>query len=247
MSISIICPAYNEEECLPLLIPKLDQVLSALGDPYEILVVNDASTDRTAEVLRELIAQYPALRVIEFRENRGQTAAWVAGFRLATGDVVVTIDADMQNDPDDVPMLLESLEGYDVVSGVRQGRQDSLKRKVSSKIANGVRNWLTHDRVADVGCSLRAIRRQFLDGMPMVKNMHRFLPTLLRMQGARCTEVPVQHHPRAAGQTKYGTWDRLCAGIVDLFGVRWMMKRWIRYDVKWDSAHDAPAPKPDCE
>ena len=247
MKLSVVCPAYNEEECLPLLVPKLDHVLSSLGSAYEIIVVNDASTDRTAEVLRELIAKHPALRVIEFQENRGQTAAWVAGFRHATGDVMVTIDADLQNDPEDIGKLLEPLDAYDVVSGVRQGRQDSLKRKISSKIANSVRNWLTHDRVTDVGCSLRAMRREFLDGMPMVKNMHRFMPTLLKMQGARCTEIPVQHHPRAAGQTKYGTWGRLCAGIVDLFGVRWMMKRWIQYDVKWDSAQDPPAPKPDCE
>ena len=239
MKVSIVCAAYNEEECLPLLVPKLEDVLSSLEHEYEIIVVNDASTDGTAQVLRDLAGRCPALRALEFEHNQGQTAAWAAGFRHAAGDVVVTIDADLQNDPEDIPALLEQIGEYDCVSGVRQGRQDSFKRKVSSKIANGVRNWFLGDRVTDVGCSLRAVRREFLDGMPMVKNMHRFMPTLLKAQGARCTEVPVGHHPRAKGTSKYGTWDRLAAGIVDLFGIRWMLKRWIRCRIKWDSAQDA--------
>jgi len=236
MKISIVCPAYNEEECLPRLIPKLDGVLSATGEEYEIVIVDDGSTDGTGRVLRELVPQYPALRTIELAENVGQTAAWVAGFRSARGDVVVTIDADLQNDPEDIPDLLAQLGEFDVVSGIRQGRQDSWSRKMGSRIGNGVRNWLTGDQVTDVGCSLRAIKKEFLDGLPMVKNMHRFMPTLLKMQGARCTQVPVRHHPRTLGVSKYGNWGRLWQSLHDLMGVRWMLTRWIRYEIKWDSA-----------
>ena len=245
MKVSIVCAAYNEEECLPVLVPKLDAVLAPLHEEYEIVVVSDGSTDGTGRVLRVLLPQYPALRAVELAANRGQTAAWLAGFRVATGDVIVTIDADMQNDPEDIPELLRHLDEYDVVSGVRQGRQDSFRRKVASRFANGIRNWLTHDKVTDVGCSLRAMRREFVVNLPIVKNMHRFMPTLLRAQGARCTEVPVRHHPRTMGVSKYGNWGRLKEGIQDLLGVRWMLKRWITYEIRWDSATDAAEPPAD--
>ena len=239
MKISIVCAAYNEEECLPVIVPKLDEVLVSTGEDYEIVLVNDGSTDGTGAVLRELLPQYPALRAVEFAGNCGQTAAWLAGFRTATGDVIVTIDADMQNDPEDIPKLLKHLDEHDVVSGIRQGRQDSSRRKFASKIGNGIRNWLTHDEVTDVGCSLRAMRREFVVLLPIVKNMHRFMPTLLRAQGARCTEIPVRHHARTLGVSKYGNWGRLKEGVSDLLGVRWMLKRWIRYEIRWDSAVDA--------
>ncbi len=241
MKISLVCPAYNEEECIPDVVPKLDAALQSTGCEYEIIMVDDGSTDRTGEVLRSLLPEYPKLRVIQFAQNCGQTAAWLAGFRAATGDVIVTIDADLQNDPAEIPKLLEYMDEYDVVSGVRQGRQDSWARKIASRIGNGFRNWLTHDNVTDVGCSLRAMRTEFVVTLPIVKNMHRFMPTLLKAQGARCIQIPVSHHPRTKGVSKYGNWGRLKEGIWDLFGVRWMLKRWIRYEIKWDSAQDAPA------
>ncbi len=230
-----------------MLVPKLDGVLAGAGHDYEIVIVNDGSTDRTGHVLRELVQQFSCLRVLEFASNCGQTAGWLAGFRAASGDVIVTIDADLQNDPEDIPKLLERLGDYDVVSGIRQGRQDSLARKIASRLGNGVRNWLTRDSVTDVGCSLRAMRREFVAPLPIVKNMHRFLPTLLKAQGARCTEVPVRHHPRALGVSKYGNWGRLKEGLWDLLGVRWMLKRWIRYEIKWDSAQEPPATSPEAE
>ena len=243
MKVSIVVPAYNEEENLPQLVPQIDGVMSALDVGYEILVINDGSTDGTGRVLRELVEQFPALRAVEFAQNAGESAGWHAGFRLATGDVVVRMDADLQNNPEDIPALLRGLDDADCVSGVRQQRDDSFVRRVSSRIANSVRNCVTHDRTTDVGCSPRAVRREFLTDLPFFNHMHRFLPALLQLQGARCTEVPARHHPRVHGQSKYGTWGRLCEGIVDLFAVRWMMKRWIRYEIGWDSAQQKdPAP-----
>ncbi len=242
MKVSIVVPAYNEEENLPLLIPQIDGVMSGRDEDYEILVINDGSTDGTGRVLRELVGQFPALRVVEFAQNAGESAGWHAGFRLATGDVVVTMDADLQNDPEDIPVLLAGLENADCVSGVRQKRDDSFVRRISSRIANFVRNCFTHDHTTDVGCSLRAVRREFIADLPFFNHMHRFLTALVQLEGARCVEVPVRHHPRVHGQSKYGTWGRLCEGIVDLLAVRWMMKRWIRYEIGWDSAQEkAPA------
>lgn len=236
MKVSVVVPAYNEDENLPVLVPRLDEALAKLGCDYEMLVVNDGSTDGTSRVLRDLVQRFPKLRAVEFAQNAGESAGWHAGFRLATGDVVVTMDADLQNDPQDIPVLLAALQQADCVSGVRQKREDNFVRRVSSRIANTVRNWVTHDRTTDVGCSLRAVRREFLVDLPFFQHMHRFLPALLQLQGARCVEAPVRHHPRVHGQSKYGTWGRLWAGIVDLLAVRWMMKRWIRYEVQWDSA-----------
>jgi len=232
MKLTVIAPAYNEEENLPILIPEIVNALRGSGHDLEILVVNDGSTDGTADVLRSLCEEHECLRVIEFVNNAGQTAAWDAAFKAATGDVVVTIDADLQSDPKDILMLLSHIDGYDVVSGIRQNRQDTWVRLLSSRIANSVRNKLTGDHVTDVGCSLRAIRREFVEGLQLYDHMHRFLPTLLKLRGARCTEVPVRHRPRLHGQPKYGVFDRLFCGIVDLFAVRWMIKRWLRYEIR---------------
>jgi len=232
MKVTVLAPAYNEEENLPILVPEIVEALDPLGHELEIIVVNDGSTDGTSAVLRDLSEQAPCLRVIEFAANAGQTAAWDAGFKAATGDVVVTMDSDLQNDPADIPKLLDLLDEYDVVSGVRQRREDSWVKRVSSKIANTVRNRLTGDRVTDVGCSLRAIRREFLDGLQLYNHMHRFLPTLLKLRGARCGEVAVRHRPRIHGKTKYGVVDRLFCGIIDVLAVRWMIKRWMRYEIR---------------
>jgi glycosyltransferase involved in cell wall biosynthesis len=167
------------------------------------------------------------VRIVRQRRNHGQSAALDAGFRFARGGVVVTLDADLQNDPADIPRLLERIGEYDVVSGVRARRQDSWVRKMSSRIANGVRNKVTHESVTDVGCTLRACRTEFLRRIPVFNGMHRFLPTLLRMEGARVTEVPVNHRPRLHGQPKYNIRNRLFRALADLYGVRWMQTRWI--------------------
>lgn len=225
--VSLVIPLYNEEENLPVLDREIRQAMEAVGRPYEVLYVDDGSTDGSPEVLRGLAREDPRVRVLRQRRNSGQSAALDAGFRHARGPIVVTLDADLQNDPADIPRLLERMGEYDVVSGVRTNRQDSWVRKASSRLANGVRNRVTHESVTDVGCTLRACRAEYLRRIPVFNGMHRFLPTLLRMEGARVTEVPVHHRPRLHGQPKYGIHNRLWRGIADLFGVRWLQKRWV--------------------
>lgn len=225
--ISLVIPVYNEEENLPVLAAEIRSALEPLGLPYEVLYVDDGSTDGSLQVLLELAREDPRTRIVRQRRNNGQSAALDAGFRHARGDVVVTLDADLQNDPADIPRLLDRLDGFDVVSGVRARRRDNWVRRVSSKIANGIRNRVTHEAVTDVGCTLRAIRAEYLRRIPVFNGMHRFLPTLLRMEGARVTEVPVNHRPRLHGQPKYNIRNRIFRALADLFGVRWLQTRWI--------------------
>jgi dolichol-phosphate mannosyltransferase len=225
--ISLVIPVYNEEENLPILEGEIRAAMEAAGRPYEVIYVDDGSSDGSPDVLRALAREDPRIRVIRQRRNHGQSAALDAGFRHARGDVVVTLDADLQNDPADIPRLLERIGEYDVVSGVRARRRDSWVRKMSSRIANGVRNRVTHESVTDVGCTLRACRTEFLRRIPVFNGMHRFLPTLLRMEGARVTEVPVNHRPRLHGQPKYNIRNRLFRALADLYGVRWMQTRWV--------------------
>ena len=225
--LSVVFPVYNEEENVPLLLREIAAALDGKGWTYEIVAVDDGSKDRSLEVLRESRKDYPSLRVLRLAKNSGQTAALDAAWRAARGRLVVSLDADLQNDPADIPRLLERMNAFDVVCGVRANRQDTWVRKVSSRIANGIRNRVTHDSVTDVGCTLRACRAEYLQRIPMFTGMHRFLPTLLKMEGARVTEVPVHHRPRLHGQPKYNIRNRIWRALADLFAVRWMQKRWI--------------------
>lgn len=225
--ISLVIPVYNEEENLPVLHAEIQQAMEKVGRPWEVLYVDDGSTDGTPAVLSGLAGQDRHVRILRQRRNHGQSAALDAGFRFARGEVVVTLDADLQNDPADIPRLLERIGDYDVVSGVRAKRQDTWVRKVSSRIANGIRNRVTHESVTDVGCTLRAARVEYLRRIPVFNGMHRFLPTLLRMEGARVTEVPVNHRPRLHGQPKYNIRNRIWRALMDLFGVRWLQTRWV--------------------
>jgi dolichol-phosphate mannosyltransferase len=226
--VSLVIPVFNEEESLAVLAGEIRAALEPAGISYEVIYVDDGSTDGSPAVLQALAREDPRVRVIRQRRNSGQSAALDAGFRHARGGVVVTLDSDLQNDPADIPRLLERLSGdCDVVSGVRTRRRDSWVRRISSRIANGVRNRVTHEHVTDVGCTLRACRAEYLRGIPVFNGMHRFLPTLLRMEGARVTEVPVNHRPRLHGQPKYNIRNRLWRALVDLFGVHWLQTRWI--------------------
>lgn len=225
--ISLVIPVYNEEENLPVLQGEIRQAMERTGRPYEVIYVDDGSTDGSPAVLGGLAGQDRRVRVLRQRRNSGQSAALDAGFRFARGEIVVTLDADLQNDPADIPRLLERIGDHDVVSGVRTRRQDSWVRKVSSRIANGIRNKVTHESVTDVGCTLRAARAEYLRRIPVFNGMHRFLPTLLRMEGARVTEVPVNHRPRLHGQPKYNIRNRIWRALMDLFGVRWLQTRWV--------------------
>jgi dolichol-phosphate mannosyltransferase len=227
--LSVVVPVYDEQESLGALHEELAAALSRVAEGAEILYVDDGSHDASLARLREIAGRDPRVRVVVLDGNHGQSAALDAGFRRARGEIVATLDADGQNDPADLPRLLARLGDADVVNGVRTGRRDSLVRKLSSRVANGFRNRMTHESVRDVGCSLRVMRREFLERVKLWRGMHRFLPTLLRLEGARIVEVPVSHRPRRHGTSKYGIRNRLFTGLVDVFAVRWMQRRALRY------------------
>ncbi len=224
MDISVVVPVLNEEESLPILHERLTEVLALSEYSYEILIVDDGSTDRSFEILQDLQSRDEHLHVIRFRRNYGQTAAFSAGFDRAQGDVVITIDADLQNDPADIPALMDKLaEGYDVVSGWRVHRQDRfLDRRLPSIIANGLIRWATGVHIHDYGCSLKAYRRDILKDVRLYGEMHRFIPALAHAAGGRVSEIPVQHHPRRFGKAKYGL-SRTLKVFLDILAVRFLM------------------------
>jgi glycosyltransferase involved in cell wall biosynthesis len=229
-SLSVVVPVYNEEENIAPLLEQLQAALRDLPGEVEFLFVDDGSTDTTLDLLKHAQIRDPRIRIAHFRRNLGQTAAMAAGFHLARGRVIVTLDGDLQNDPAEVPRLARMLSDYDVVCGVRTSRQDTWWKRRSSRVANGFRNWATGDDIVDTGCTLKAYRRECVEHLELYNGMHRFLPTLLKMRGYRVTQVSVSHHPRHAGKTKYDTWRRLKKGLADVWAVRWMKKNWIAYD-----------------
>jgi glycosyltransferase involved in cell wall biosynthesis len=222
-----VVPLYNEEESLPHLVEQLLASLRPSGERFELVLVNDGSSDRTAEVLERLSRDIPELVGVVLRKNYGQTAAMAAGFDVAQGEVIVSLDGDLQNDPADIPMLLAKLrEGYDLVSGWRHQRQDAaLQRKLPSKIANRLIGRVTGVRLHDYGCSLKAYSRDVLSDMRLYGELHRFLPALAFIEGARITEVKVNHRARQFGSSKYGI-DRTFRVLMDLLTV-WFMKRFL--------------------
>jgi dolichol-phosphate mannosyltransferase len=230
--LSLVVPAYNERENMVPLFVELRSALAAVGRTYEIVAVDDGSRDGTAEWLAREAARDPQVVPVLLVANSGQSAALAAGIRRARGAVIVTLDADLQNDPADLPRLLAALEGADVVSGVRRVRQDDWLRRVSSRIANGVRRAVLGDPLTDIGCSFKAYRREALDGVPLFVGAHRFLPALCMFRGARLVEIPLSHRPRRHGTSKYGVGNRLWRGIYDLIGVRWLRSRVLRYREK---------------
>lgn len=225
--LSIVIPLLNEAENLEPLMEELTAALEGLAYDYEVLFVDDGSDDDSPAVLARLAAADPRLRILRQPTNQGQSAAFAAGFRHARGELIATLDADLQNDPADLPRMLAELDEWDVVCGVRTDRHDSFVRRASSRIANAVRNRLTGESITDVGCSLRVMRAVHARRVQMFEGMHRFLPTLLRMEGARITELPVRHRRRVHGDSKYGINNRLWKALADLFAVRWMQRRRI--------------------
>lgn len=238
--LSVVIPAYNEEPNVEPCYRELVAVLEGLGGPFEVIVVDDGSRDGTFAVLSRLAAGDRRLRVLRFARNAGQTAALAAGFRAARGEIVVTLDADLQNDPRDIPGLLQALAGHDAVCGWRVDRHDPWAKRLGSRVGNAARRAVTRDGVHDTGCMLKAFRREALARLPLYRGMHRFLPALLRMEGFRVVEMPVRHRPRRAGQSKYGNWSRLWAGLADLWAVRWMARRRLDYTI----AEERNAPSP---
>jgi len=232
VELSLVVPVYNERDSLPLLVEEIGRALA--GRRYEIVAVDDGSTDGSLDVLKTLKRAHPELHVLAFAANAGQTAAFAAGFDVARGSVVVTLDADLQNDPADIPALVDELErsGAAAVAGYRVERRDGAWKRLQSRIANGVRNLLNRETIRDTGCSLKAFRAEAVRALPLFNGMHRFLATLVRMHGGRVTEVPVRHRPRRFGNTKYGMWNRVFRAFVDALAVRWMQRRALRYQVR---------------
>ena len=232
--LSVVLPVFDEEENLPILIAEIRSVLDRLGVDWEIVAVDDGSNDASLERLREAAADDGRVRVVDLGGRRGQSAALVAGWRAARGEVIATLDADLQNDPADLPAMLERLAagGVDMVVGIRVERKDNRWKRLQARVGNGVRNWITGDQVSDTGCSLRVFGRDCADGIRTFDGMHRFIPTLARIEGYRVIEMPVGHRARRYGKSKYGMRGRAIRGLVDCLAVRWMVKRSLRYETR---------------
>lgn len=229
--LSLVIPAYNEQENIQPLLARVDAALRQTGRPFEVILVDDGSTDDTPRLLESALPTYPWLRVLKLRRNSGQSTAFDAGFKAARGQVIATIDADLQNDPEEIPRLLPLLDGYDMIAGWRQKRHDTAMRRLQSRIANRIRNWISDEDIHDSACSLKLYKRHCLDGMQLYQGMHRFLPTLVKMRGYSVRQEPVKHSARYAGTAKYGLKNRAWRAFIDLLAVRWMKRRYIRYEV----------------
>lgn len=231
--VSVVLPVYNERDSLA---PLLEEIALALrATPHEIVAVDDGSTDGSLAELKQLARRHPALRIVVLERHAGQSAVFVAGFDAAHGDVIVTMDADGQNDPADLPTLLGALRAKPDIAaavGYRVDRVDPGWKRLQSRIANAARNRITGDLVRDTGCSLKAMRRGAIERLPRFNGMHRFLPTLIRISGATVHELPVSHRPRRYGKSKYGMWNRVFRAAWDALGVRWMRRRALKYAIK---------------
>jgi glycosyltransferase involved in cell wall biosynthesis len=225
--VSFVTAAHNEGENLALLVGEIRAAARDIGLPYEILIVDDGSTDGSGDWLEKEAAAHDDLRSIRFPKNRGQSAAMAVGLAQSKGDVIVTMDADLQNDPADARLLLDALAEADLATGVRANRRDRFFKRIGSRIGNGVRRLILGDRFKDVGCQIRAWRRPVAERIPKFKGFHRFIPVLAQAEGFRIREVDVNHRHRQHGTTHYGNLGRAFAGLYDLIGVRWLRKRRI--------------------
>ncbi|RME94194.1 MAG: glycosyltransferase [Verrucomicrobia bacterium] len=228
VEIAIVVPVYNEADNI---LPLAEEVVAAMRRQprsFELVFVDDASTDGTWERIAEAARRFPQVRGLRHERNAGQSAALWTGWRATDAPILATLDGDLQNDPADLPRLLETLAGVDFVSGMRVNRRDNALRRFSSVVARWMRRWVLGADFRDTGCAVRVFRREVLDVVPAFNGLHRFLPVLVRAGGFQTREVPVNHRPRRAGVSKYGVWNRLGRGIHDLIGVRWYLKRQLR-------------------
>ena len=227
LDLSVVIPLHNELDNLEPLVAELRLALDATAQRWEIVLTDDASDDGSTQRVCAMAAGDARIRAVRLARRGGQSAALVAGLARARGRVIVTLDADLQNDPADLPKLLAALETADVVSGVRSGRRDAWNRRTTSAIANAIRRAVIGDSITDIGCSLKAYRRESLEALPVFVGVHRYLPALCQFRGARLAEVPVSHRARQHGRSKYGVRDRMWRGIRDLMGVRWLKDRLV--------------------
>jgi dolichol-phosphate mannosyltransferase len=231
--VSVVIPVYNEVENVPILLERVGAVFSSLPEfAYECLVVNDGSTDGTRELLERIQRANAQLRPVHLPQNRGQSAALLAGLQGARGEYILTVDGDLQNDPADFPAFLELLTKYDCVIGVRTNRHDTWVRNLSSRVANAVRNAVLRDGIRDAGCGAKGFRRACLKHIPPFNGVHRFVAVFIRHAGLSIVQCDVTHHPRMHGVSKYGIGNRLWRGIVDMAGVAWLRRRYVSLDVE---------------
>lgn len=229
---SVIVPLKDEESNIEELVKELEPVMNQLKAPWELICVDDGSTDNTLPLLKKLQQGRPYLRILSFTRNFGQSSAFDAGFKSAEGEFVITLDGDRQNDPHDIPKLLKEIEHADLVCGQRLKRKDPWTKRWISSIANAVRSRLCQDGVQDTGCSLKIYRTACLHKIKMYQGMHRFLPALFLMEGFRVKELPVNHRERTKGKTKYNIFNRSLNTLFDLYAVVWMRKRRLHYSIR---------------
>ncbi len=232
-TLSLVIPCYNEEGNLPALWKAIRESVDPLGVSYEVVITDDCSKDGSWALLRKMAAD-PRVRVQRLASNSGESAASFAGMRASRGRYIVTMDADLQNDPRDLGGFLEALKTHDCVCGTRvetRGAGDNPVRIISSRIANWVRNSLSGEQISDAGCTYRAFKRECVADLKFFKGMHRFLPTLIKLEGFTVTEIRISNNPRFAGKSNYGVWNRLFASFYDLLAVRWMKKRMFRFQI----------------
>lgn len=233
-SVSVVAPVYNEEENLEPLLERVTETMETLDLPWELVIVDDGSTDGSGQLLDEMASAVPLLKILHFTVNHGQSAALDAAFRHAAGELVVIIDADLQTYPEDIPKLIQTINesGADAVVGIRVNRKDTIWKRFSARVANSIRNRLTREDIEDTGCPLKVVRRHALAEIARFDGMHRFMPSLLRLEGFEVIQIPVRHTKRAAGRSKYGTWDRAFRGLRDALGMRWLQDRHFKWKIR---------------
>jgi len=228
---TIVVPVYNEEDNLERVEKELLHYTTIASVSTKVLFVNDGSKDKSLELIETICKRNHAFEFISFESNRGLSAAIKAGFDYTTTELVGYIDSDLQTAPEDFNLLLQHINDYDLVTGVRANRKDSFVKNMSSKIANGIRRAFTHDGMDDTGCPLKVIKIDYAKRIPMFKGLHRFLPAMIMLQNGKVIQIPVQHFPRIAGTAKFGLWNRLLGPLMDCFAYLWMKKKYINYTV----------------
>ncbi len=229
---SVVVPVKNEEDNLPVLIKEIEPVMELLGEPWELICIDDGSTDQSLSLLKMLQKQKDYLKILSFTKNFGQSSAFDAGFKTARGSVIITLDGDGQNDPRDIPNLLDRLSDHDLVCGWRAFRRDTSSKRWISRFSNFIRSRLCKDGIHDTGCSLKVFRKEALNQIKIFHGMHRFLPALFKIEGFSVMEMKVNHRARRAGKSKYHIFNRNLGPVMDMFVVFWMRKKRLRYRIK---------------
>ncbi|MCH9609824.1 MAG: Dodecaprenyl-phosphate galacturonate synthase [Chlamydiales bacterium] len=235
---SVVIPIHNEESNLKKLVEEIDLAMHSENKPWELLCVDDGSTDSSLLILQELCQTRPYMRIFRFNKNFGQSSAFATGFKYAKGEWIITLDGDRQNDPADIPKLIAASKNADLVVGWRINRKDRWQKRIISRLSNYIRSRLCRDGVHDTGCSLKVYRKSALDQIKLYKGMHRFLPALFKIEGFTVKEIPVNHRKRTGGKSNYTFLNRSIGPIIDMFVVRWMRKRALRHQLREEITHE---------